>query len=366
MDPTLAADHPPSAPPEPTETPPPPDPEVAALLRDPAALWAAVQATTSDYVAIIDRTGIIRWCNRVDDGFTVDQVVGHSFVRFTVPESTAALHAILQQVFADGRPRSLETTVQRLDGGLNYFVLQFTPLRRAGQIVAIMGCCQNIRPLKATEQELRHERNLLRRLLEIQERERQFVSYEIHDGLAQYLAGALMHLEACQHACPPAAAREFDESLRLLQAAAEESRRLIGGLRPPALDELGLVEAVESLVEEARSEIGDVSFTHTMPGDRLPPQLETSIFRIVQEGISNARKHSRARRLRIDLTRSADSVRVVVADDGLGFDPTRVPEERFGLEGIRQRTRLLGGEPRITSAPGAGTTIEVTLPAPPA
>jgi signal transduction histidine kinase len=119
-------------------------------------------------------------------------------------------------------------------------------------------------------------------------------------------------------------------------------------------------------VEEARTDIGSVTLAHTMPGDRLPPQLETSVFRIVQEGISNARKHSRARQLRIELTRSADSVRILVADDGRGFDPTRVPEERFGLEGIRQRSRLLGGEPRITSAPGAGTTIEVTLPAPPA
>ena len=344
---------------------PPLDPEVAALLADKALLWDALQATTGEYVAVIDRAGIIRWCNRVDDGFTTDQVVGHSFVRFTEPESTAALNETLGDIFADGLTRSLETTVRRLDGGLNYFLLHLAPLRRAGRIVAILGCCENIRPLKATEQELRHERNVLRRLLEIQERERQLVSYEIHDGLAQYLAGALMHLQACQHACPPAAAHEFDESLRLLQAAAEESRRLIGGLRPPALDELGIVEAVESLVDDARGEIGDVSFSHSLPGDRLPPQLETSVFRIVQEGISNARKHAHARQLRIDLTRSADSVRILVADDGRGFDPSRVPEERFGLEGIRQRSRLLGGEPRITSAPGAGTTIEVTLPVPP-
>ena len=175
-----------------------------------------------------------------------------------------------------------------------------------------------------------------------------------------------MHLQACQHVCPPAVSHEFDETLRLLQAAAEESRRLIGGLRPPALDELGIVEAVESLVDDARDEIGDVSFSHSLPGDRLPPQLETSVFRIVQEAISNARKHAHARHLRIDLTRSADRVRIRVADDGRGFDPARVPTERYGLEGIRQRARLLGGEPRITSAPGAGATIEVALPVPPA
>ena len=348
----------------PAEPAPPAAPEVVALIADQAALWDALQATTSEYVAIVDRAGIIRWCNRVDDGFTREQVVGHSFVRFTLPDSTAALTTLLDEVFADGQVRSLETTVRRLDGGLNYFALRFSPLRRDGRIVAVLGCCQNIRPLKATEQELQHERTVLRRLLDIQERERQLVSYEIHDGLAQYLAGGLMHLQACQHACPSEAAAELEEGLRLVQAAAEEARRLIGGLRPPALDELGLVAAVESLAADARAEIGDVAFAATLPGGRLPAAVETTIFRIVQEAISNARRHSGARRLRIDLERTGDRVRIVVADDGRGFDAASVPEDRFGLEGIRQRSRLFGAEPRITTAPGRGTTVEVTLPVP--
>ena len=340
---------------------------LADALRDPGPLWDAVCRSSGEYIVVVDRAGTIVFANRVGDGYTTEQVMARSMLDFTVPESARQLSQVVREVFETGGQRGLETTVRGIGGELLYFSLRLGPVIVAGQVVAVIMCCENVLALKDSQRKLEHERNLLRRLLEIQERERQLVSYEIHDGLAQYLAGALMHLQACQHAClPAAAAREFDESLRLLQAAAEEARRLIGGLRPPALDELGLVAAVESLVAEARTEISEVSFSHTMPRDRLPPQLETSVFRIVQEGISNARKHSRARRLRIDLTRSTDSVRILVADDGRGFDPTRVPEERFGLEGIRQRSRLLGGEPRITSAPGAGTTIEVTLPAPPA
>ena len=345
---------------------PPTHAPIAATLLDPGPLWDAVCRSSGEYIVVVDRTGTIVFANRVGDGYTTDQVMDRSMLDFTVPESTRQLSQMVQEVFETAEQRSTETTVRGIGGEILYFSLRLGPVTVAGHVVAVIMCCENILALKDSQRKLEHERNLLRRLLEIQERERQLVSYEIHDGLAQYLAGALMHLQACQHLCPPAAAREFDQSLRLLQAAAEESRRLIGGLRPPALDELGLLEAVESLVEEARTDIGSVTFAHAMPGDRLPPQLETSVFRIVQEGISNARKHSRARRLRIELTRSADSVRILVADDGRGFDPTRVPEERFGLEGIRQRSRLLGGEPRITSAPGAGTTIEVTLPAPPA
>jgi len=343
----------------------PPGAEITALLQDPAALWEAVQRTSGEYIAVIDRDGIIRACNRVDEGFTADQVIGHSLVRFTMPESTLALTAMLRPVFENGETKTVETTVRRLDGGLSYFALRIAPIHRDGRTVAAMACCENVRPLKNTEQALTHERNVLKRLLEIQERERQLVSYEIHDGVAQYIAGALMHFEACAHGRgTPAATRDFESGMRLLHAAADESRRLIGGLRPPALDELGIVDAIESLVADARDCGSRVDFSHHLPGDRLRPHLETIIFRIVQEALTNARRHASAGRIEVTLERTDDHVRVRVHDDGRGFDPAAVPEERFGLEGIRQRCRLLGGEPRIESRPGAGTTIEAVLPIP--
>jgi signal transduction histidine kinase len=101
--------------------------------------------------------------------------------------------------------------------------------------------------LEQSERDLQRERGMLRRLIDIQEKERQLVSYEIHDGLAQYIAGAIMHLEAHLHDLEGREPRDLMEGMRLLRAAAEESRRLIGGLRPPALDELGIVAAIESL-----------------------------------------------------------------------------------------------------------------------
>jgi len=213
--------------------------------------------------------------------------------------------------------------------------------------------------------DIARERNLLRRLLEIQERERQLVSYEIHDGLAQYLAGAIMHFEAWRAALGDhPGVGELREGMRLLRAAAEEARRLIEGLRPPALDELGIVAAIESLVSDARAEVPEVTFGHELGGPRLPPAVETTIFRIVQESLSNVRKHAAAHRARVDVRRAGDLVIVRVADDGRGFDPAGVPEDRFGLEGIRQRSRLMGAEPRIESLPGKGTTVEVCLPVP--
>ncbi|MFN9369001.1 MAG: ATP-binding protein [Planctomycetia bacterium] len=339
--------------------------DMAAILADGAGLWASVCSTSAEYIAIVDRAGVIRFSNRVDDGFTIDQVIGHEFTQFTMPESTAALREALAEVLATGQERTLETTVRRLNGELNYFSLRIGPITRAGRTVAVLACCTSILPLRNTEERLRHERHVLGQLLEVQERERQVVSYEIHDGVAQYIAGALMHLEAFTHANPGcAAAPELHEAMRLVRMASHESRRLIGGLRPPALDELGIAEAIEALVTEARADVPAVEFTHSLPGPRLPPQMETAIFRIVQESLTNVRKHARAASVRVDLTRSGDSLRISVHDDGRGFDPRQVPADRFGLEGIRQRARLFGGEPRIVAAPGTGTTIEVSLPVP--
>ena len=150
----------------------------------------------------------------------------------------------------------------------------------------------------------------------------------------------------------------------LLRAAADESRRLIGGLRPPALDELGIVEAIESLVADARIEIPRVEFVHELPEDRLPDALETVIFRVVQEALTNSRRHSRAKSAEVRVEQVPGGVHVLVRDDGRGFKPAAAQDRHFGLEGIRQRCRLFGASPTIVSAPRRGTTVEVTLPLP--
>jgi|688.fasta_scaffold80652_2 PAS domain S-box-containing protein len=331
---------------------------------DTAALWQAVCRVSSNYIAVVDRTGVIRFCSRVDEGWSPEQVIGRSMLDFTMPESTEQLYRVIEEVFATGSEQAIETSVRRSDGGLNYFSLRLGPVLVDGRTAAILVCCENILPLKTSEKSLHHERNLLRRLLTIQERERQLVSYEIHDGLAQYLAGAMMQLEACEHGLGGSSKnRELGEGLRLLRAAADEARRLIGGLRPPALDELGIIDAVETLVAEARTEVARVEFTHSLPARRLPPDVETTIFRIVQESLSNVRQHAHAGTASVRLEQHGDNaVRIVVQDDGIGFDLAVVADDRFGLEGIRQRAWLLGGEPLIASSPGGGTTVTVTLP----
>lgn len=205
------------------------------------------------------------------------------------------------------------------------------------------------------------DERVLRGLLEVQERERLLVAYEIHDGLAQYLAAAVMHLEAAA-AVAGQEQRHLVEGLRLVRAATDEARRLIAGLRPPALDELGLAAAIETLVADARIEVPEVLFTTTLD-DRLPSAIETTVFRIVQEALQNVRRHAAASRASVSVgADDVGNIHGLITDDGCGFDPTAVPADRFGLEGIRQRVRVLGGTATITSRQGNGTTIDFTIP----
>ncbi|MFM7245554.1 MAG: ATP-binding protein [Planctomycetaceae bacterium] len=339
-------------------------PHISAAIRDPAVLWNAIQSVASDYIVVVDREFTIRHVNRTGGGVSEDTVLGQSVIDFTVGDSSEQLRNAIDSVFHDGRPQSLKTMVRTPDGDVREYAVRIGPLLHAGEIVAVVLCCEDVTALSRTERDLERERSVLRRLIDIQERERQLVSYEIHDGLAQYIAGAIMHFEAQQHTMADRVPREFEQGMRLLRAAADESRRLIAGLRPPALDELGIVEAIESLVADARIEIPRVDFVHELPEERLPDALETVIFRIVQEALTNARRHSRAKSAEVRVERVPGGIHVRVRDDGRGFNPAAVQDRHFGLEGIRQRCRLFGASPTIASAPRKGKTIDVTLPLP--
>jgi signal transduction histidine kinase len=139
---------------------------------------------------------------------------------------------------------------------------------------------------------------------------------------------------------------------------------LISGLRPPILDEFGVVTAIEGLIAETEtSGERDIEFQHDIQRDRLEPVLENSIYRVVQESLSNACRHSQSPRILVRLVQLEDRIQIRVQDGGLGFDPVSVDQSRYGLAGIRERARLLGGHVSINSRPGEGTTVDVELPA---
>jgi signal transduction histidine kinase len=149
----------------------------------------------------------------------------------------------------------------------------------------------------------------------------------------------------------------------MLQQGHFEARRLIAGVRPPILDESGVVEAIAHLVNEQRREKGPkIEFLNSVEFDRLDPTLENAIYRITQEALTNACQHSKSERIWVSLLQREDRLRIEIRDRGVGFDPKAIPKKHFGLEGIRQRARLLGGKCSIRSMEGKGTRITVQLP----
>jgi len=219
---------------------------------------------------------------------------------------------------------------------------------------------------KKAEQALREERRFLKQMLDLQEQERKLVAYEIHDGLAQHLTGALLQLQTAsqmEDRNNDKAKKLLETGLNLLSESVDEARRLIGGLRPPILDELGIVAAVEYLVCEQEKHMGpSIEFAHDVAVDTLSPLLKTSIFRIVQETLNNARRHSQSERVRVELSMVGENVQIEVRDWGVGFDPDGIAEDRHGLQGIRERARVLGGHATIDSKTAEGTRIVVQLP----
>lgn len=240
------------------------------------------------------------------------------------------------------------------------------------RIASLEADVQRARQTEAASHARRQTRNeeqrFLRRLLETMEQQRELVAYEIHDGLAQLLAAAWQHLQVfrdLQTRDPEGARKALDAVADLLQRSVAEARNLISGLRPPALDESGMVPAIEYLVWQSQESGGPrIEFYPQVHSQRLAGPLEIAVFRIIQEALTNARRHSHSDRVRVDLIESADALRIEVRDWGVGFDPGQVPPEHVGLEGIRHRAMLLGGTATIHSAPGEGTQIVFEIPLP--
>ncbi len=162
---------------------------------------------------------------------------------------------------------------------------------------------------------------------------------------------------------PERARESFETGLAALRQAHFEARRLIGGVRPPILDEYGVDAALSHLVAE-KSPTAEPRLLYESEVDfpRLAPILENTIYRIAQEALANACTHSGSQEVRMSLLREGDSICLEVRDWGVGFDPETVVEHRFGLKGIKERARMLGGKLKIESGPGQGTWIRVLLP----
>jgi signal transduction histidine kinase len=205
----------------------------------------------------------------------------------------------------------------------------------------------------------------LRRLNETLEGEIQRLAHDVHDELGQLLVAARLSLaEAAAQppALPPSRVRELDA---ILDQTEEAVRRLSRELRPLALDDLGLVPALELLADGVSSRSGLVVRVDGALAGRPPPRVETALYRVAQEALTNAVRHAGARRVTIRLRQEAGLLLCQIRDDGAGFAAPGSPAARrggLGLLGIRERISAVGGTVQVSSAPGQGCELAVRIP----
>ncbi len=216
----------------------------------------------------------------------------------------------------------------------------------------------------AVELSQRVARDAVRRVVQAQETERQRLARELHDETGQALTSILLGLKPLEEALADHPARaDLAELRKHVVNALQDVRRLAVELRPAVLDDFGLVPALERLIDSfaEQSEIR-VDFHSALGELRLPSEVETTLYRVVQESLTNIVKHADARNVSVSLARRDSTIAAVVEDDGAGFEPRAARAESVGLIGMRERLALLDGRLEVESRPGAGTTVVAEVP----
>jgi len=339
-------------------------------LRQSEERYRAVLEDQTEVISRFTADGTFTFVNEVYCRFfgkTAHELLGRNWQPVALADDLPMIEEQLRAMSPDNPIAVIENRVHSGLGEVRW--MQFVNrgfFDRGGRLTEVQSVGRDITKRKRVEEALNRERRTLKHLLQSSDHERQLIAYEIHDGLAQQLAGAIMQLDtyaAQKDTQPKLAARAFDAGMTMLRQGHFEARRLISGVRPPILDEAGIVAALSHLVNEERRKKGPkIEYLSKVEFERLTPILENAIYRIVQEGLANACRHSKSRRVQVQLVQQGDAVRIEVQDRGIGFKPEDIEESHFGVAGIRERARLLGGSAAIDSEPGKGTRIVVELP----
>lgn len=209
-----------------------------------------------------------------------------------------------------------------------------------------------------------------RKRAKLLEEERHHMAYDLHDGLAQVAASVHQHLQAFAshyHPRSPLARQELDRTLELAQLSVKEARRLIAGLRPTALDDFGLATALRLQVEALRNEGWTITYDEKLGAERLPPTIETTLFWVAKEALTNVRKHAGTTTACLALGRQGPRIHLEVEDWGCGFEPLAVLHEpslseHIGLREMHERVELIGGHLTVSSHCGTGTLVVAEVP----
>ena len=308
---------------------------------------------------------------------------GFGWLDYVHPEDKQKAMADWLLCVESGANYEAEYRMQAKDGNYRWFRARAVPIRNDGQIIKWYGTCSDIHDSKVLEQSIRDSatelekmvdrrtdelRRLSIRLMTMQDEERRRLARDLHDGLGQELAVAKMVLDRMileKPADPPEEA--WTQASSIIDRAIQQVRTMSHLLHPPLLDEVGLLSALSWYVDGLTKRSGIETSLDVRPADfpRLAAEVETAVFRIVQEALTNVFRHSEATKVWITLTQKDGLIVVAVRDDGKGID-RRIAELQpdsvgVGIGGMKQRAKEFGGELRLTNAQ-PGTLVELLIP----
>jgi PAS domain S-box-containing protein len=334
---------------------------------------ASIVENSEDAIVGIAMDGTIMTWNegaRRLHGYTAEDAVGQSLSLLFPPERSEELAEIWGRIKRGERISHYETQRTCRDGSRVEVSVSVSPIKEAdGRIIGFSSIARDISERKRVEEE-RRRTEVLRGLADAQEEERRRIARELHDQMGQHLAALKMGLERLD--AGPLDGDHRQHLHGLLKQIGQDVHRIALELRPTALDDLGLETAIVNYVENWSERSGLEVDLHAAGLDqrRLSPALETHLYRIVQEALTNVLKHARAERVSIIMERRHDHLLVIVEDDGQGFDqevaasspPAGMP--RLGLLGMTERVASVGGELQVESAVGKGTSLFLRIPLP--
>ena len=320
-------------------------------------------------------TGAVVYSSRWKEmlGYSEDEVEPHvsAWERLLHPDDIERAHQVNESVMRGASTYEGEFHLRHKDGHYVPVLSRGYPVRRepGGPVVRIVGTHFDLTERKRAEAE-RARTEFLTRLVFAQEDERRRIAREMHDQFGEQLTALAVRIRALKDACATDATwRGHVESIEAIaQRLDRDVDHLVWELRPTALDDLGLRAALANYVQDWSARVGIAAKLHSsgLLDDRLPADTETALYRIAQEALTNVAKHARAANVDVILERRADTVLLIIEDDGVGFDPAGASGggQGFGLLGMQERAGLVGAMLEIESSAGKGTTVLVRMATP--
>jgi len=335
---------------------------------------AAIVESSEDAIVAKNLDGIIVHWNSAAErmfGYAAEEAIGQHITLIVPPDHLDEEADILASLRRGERIDHFETVRKRKDGTLLDISVTISPVKDAqGHVIGASKVARDITERKRLAL-LLQEAELSGRLLQLQDEERRRIARELHDGAGQLLAALSMNIAAIaaeESRLSPGVTRNVEESRSLIDQAVSEIRTISHLLHPPLLDEVGLISALNEYVN-GFGERSKIRVSLDLPSDleRLPREIELSIFRIVQECLTNVHRHSGSATASVQLSHKSGKIHLQVSDQGHGINPEIQDKFRegkgsgVGLRGMSERIRQLGGGMRIQSSQN-GTSIIVVLP----